>query len=191
MRVLVIPEDFRKDQYILKPIVEAMFADIGRKATVVVCQDPLLGGIAEALKFERMGQIFDRYRGMVDLYLLLVDRDGIVGRRAALDDRECWAREARKVVLLAENAWQELEVWALAGHDLPSDWAWTEVRADPNPKEHYFTPFARQRGLGNAPYEGRGVLAKEAAGRYGRIRQLCQEDVAVLEARVRAYLESC
>ena len=28
MNVLVIPEDFRKDQYILKPIVQAMMADL-------------------------------------------------------------------------------------------------------------------------------------------------------------------
>lgn len=25
MRVLIIPEDFRKDQFMLKPIIEAMF----------------------------------------------------------------------------------------------------------------------------------------------------------------------
>lgn len=31
MNVLVIPEDFRKDQYILKPIIEAMFAEIDQE----------------------------------------------------------------------------------------------------------------------------------------------------------------
>ena len=30
MNVLIIPEDFRKDQYILKPILEAMLAAVGK-----------------------------------------------------------------------------------------------------------------------------------------------------------------
>lgn len=50
MNVLVIPEDFRKDQYMLKPIVEAMMKEVGQKAKVAVCQNPLLGGIDQALK---------------------------------------------------------------------------------------------------------------------------------------------
>ena len=58
MRVLVIPEDFRKglsrgtrDQYILKPIISAMMSAVGKpRAKVQVCQEPLLGGVGEALK---------------------------------------------------------------------------------------------------------------------------------------------
>lgn len=58
MNVLVIPEDFRKDQYILQPIVQAMFAEIGRpRARVVVCKDPLLQGVSEAMKKERLSEI--------------------------------------------------------------------------------------------------------------------------------------
>lgn len=46
MKILVIPEDFRKDQYILKPIITAIMAKLGKPRTkVMVCQDPLLGGI--------------------------------------------------------------------------------------------------------------------------------------------------
>lgn len=41
MKVLIIPEDFRKDQYILKPIVLAMLASLEQpNALVQVCQDP-------------------------------------------------------------------------------------------------------------------------------------------------------
>lgn len=191
MKVLVIPEDFRKDQYVLKPIIEAMFAEIGCHARVIVCQDPLLGGISEALKKENLALVFDRYQGMIDLFLLVVDRDGLPGRRDALDERECWAKGILpgNVLLLGENAWQEVEVWALAGHDLPNEWTWADVRTDANSKEQYFTPFARSRGLQSAPYEGRGVLAKEAAGRYRRIRQLCPEDVGALERRVRTFAQ--
>ncbi len=69
MNVLIIPEDFRKDQYILKPIVEALMAAIDKPhANVRVCQDPLLGGVAEALKWDRIKEILSRYQGMVQVF---------------------------------------------------------------------------------------------------------------------------
>ena len=114
MNVLVIPEDFRKDQYILEPIVRAMLSALGRPtAKVRVCLDPLLGGIDEAMKKDRIREILDRYRGMVQLFLLCVDRDGKVGRRQALDGIEADAEAILRgrAHFLAENAWQELEVW--------------------------------------------------------------------------------
>jgi len=49
MNVLIIPEDFRKDQYILKPIIEKMLAHMGLRARVRVYTDPKLGGVGEAL----------------------------------------------------------------------------------------------------------------------------------------------
>lgn len=55
MRVLVIPEDFRKDQYMLLPIVKAMMGAIGKpRANVVVCKDPLLGGVDQATNWDRL-----------------------------------------------------------------------------------------------------------------------------------------
>lgn len=89
VRVLVIPEDFRKDQYILAPIFRRLLRVLGRQsAKVSVCQDPRLGGIGEALKYERLAEIVARYRGMVDLFVLCVDRDGDRNRRARLDNLE-------------------------------------------------------------------------------------------------------
>ena len=80
-KVLVISEDFRKDQFILKPIVEAMLATIGKaNARVQVCQEPLLGGISEALKWERIREILDFYRGRAHVFLLIVDREGQVAQ---------------------------------------------------------------------------------------------------------------
>ncbi len=62
MRVLIIPEDFRKDQYILKPIFERLFRAIGRpRAHIEVCQEPLLGGVDEALKSDRISEIVSFY----------------------------------------------------------------------------------------------------------------------------------
>jgi len=191
MNVLVIPEDFTKDEFVLKPIIQAMMEAIGRsQAKVQVCRAPRLRGVNQALDWERIAEIIDRYRGMTHLFLLCVDRDGNVGRREALNNIESKARSILPPSrgFLGENAWQELEVWVLAGHTLPSDWSWAEVRAEANPKERYFRPFAEQMRLVDAPGEGRKALAKQAAARYSRIRQLCQEDVAALESRIRHWV---
>lgn len=193
MNVLVIPEDFRKDQYMLKPIIEAMMRDVGKpKAKVRVCQDPLLGGIDQALKWERIEEIINRYKGMVNLFIMCVDRDGKEARKAVLGNIE---KEAANILtsgrlLLAENAWQEIEVWVLAGHNLPSNWNWQEIRKEVHPKENYFLPFAKMRSLLDEPGEGRKTLTEEAAQQYRRIRQLCPEDIAALEDRIRSWLAS-
>ncbi len=91
-------------------------------------------------------------------------------------------------MLFGENAWQEIEVWALAGQDLPRDWKWQEIRAEVHPKETYFEPFARQRGLTSEPGEGRTTLGREAAQNYTRCRSLCKEDIQSLESRLRDWL---
>lgn len=90
MNVLIIPEDFRNDQYVLQPIIEAM----------------LKAEFAPGCRF------------------------------------------------FAENAWQELEVWLLAGHDLPREWSWQEIRQERDPKERYFVPFAKSRGYSMSRAEG-------------------------------------
>ena len=44
--IIVIPEDFRKDQYILKPPFKKLMRSMGQQnARVEICNDPLLGGI--------------------------------------------------------------------------------------------------------------------------------------------------
>ena len=92
-------------------------------------------------------------------------------------------------VFLAEHAWQEIEVWVLAGmQDLPADWRWKDVRAERHPKEPYYDGYARARRVLDSPYEGRAILAQEAARSYQRIRQLCPEDVAALDERIRQAL---
>ena len=69
--------------------------------------------IGEALKPARLAGIVERYRGMIDIFVLCVDRDGDVDRRRVLDSME--ERYDHGLVFLAENAWEELETWTLAG----------------------------------------------------------------------------
>ena len=190
MNVLVIPEDFRKDQHLLRPLIQALLAHLGKpRAKVVVCFDPLLAGVSRALDEAELNTIV-RDNPMVDLFLLCVDRDGEPGRRAALDRLEARLQPRVKkesALFLGENAWQELEVWTLAGHDLPSDWQWAVIRTERDPKERYFEPLARARGVHETEGGGRRTLGEKAARRFRRVCQRCPE-VQTLCDRVRAWL---
>lgn len=189
MRVLIIPEDDRKDQYILDPIFNQLLRSIGKpRARIQVCRDPRLGGIVEAMKSDRIQEIVDRYKGMMDIFILCVDRDGKEGRRQRLDQLEEEFGDER--VFLAENAWEELETWVLAGLDLPPDLAWRTVRAEVEVKERYFEPLVDQRNLSDKLGGGREPLAEEASRRIDAIRQKCPEDFDVLAQRLEEAIQS-
>ena len=190
--VLILPEDPVKDGYVLKPIIEAMMRAAGKpQARVVVCVDPRFHGTSQALRWQFIQQALSRNAGMFHLYLLCVDRDGDVNRQAVLDSLEIQARTfiGQDRAFLAEHAWQEIEVWLLAGHDLPRKWVWKAIRDEPHPKERYYLPFAESRGVLDLPGEGRDKLAREAASHYDRIRGRCKEDIQRLEDRIRAWTE--
>ena len=73
MNVLIIPEDFRNDQYILKPLFSRLFQSIvKRRVHVDVCRDPLLGGVGEALKSERIAEVIGKHGGMTDIFILCI-----------------------------------------------------------------------------------------------------------------------
>ena len=183
MNILVIPEDFRNDQYILKPLFERLFANMGRqRAQIRVCRDPLLGGVGEALKSERIREIIQRYGGTTDIFILCVDRDGNPGRRRILDRIEGKFREG--CTFLAANAWEEIETWVLAGLNLPRDWRWAEVRAEKQVKERYFEPLAARRGVADGLGGGRKALGMEAARNIPAIRRKCPEDFDALARRL-------
>jgi hypothetical protein len=183
MNVLIIPEDFRKDQYLLLPLFTRLFWLIGKpRARVRVCLDPLLGGVQEALKIENLRSIIDRYAGMIDVFLLCIDRDGQVGRRQKLDTIE--RNLGALCSFLSENAWEELETWTLAGLDLPRDWQWNEIRAEVSVKGRYFDILAIKRGVADGPGGGRKVLGEEAARRVDVIRQKCHEDFGSIAGRL-------
>jgi hypothetical protein len=186
MIVLAIPESFRKDQFILDPILRAMLKWRGMgSARLEICRDPLLGGVEQALRLENIKFIVENHP-MIDLFLLCVDRDGDPHRRRLLDALEHDIKPFLKSHqrFLGEHAWQELEVWTLAGLDLPNDWRWSEIRAERDPKEAYFLKLARARGLDYEDDNGRKRLSLEASRRYKRIRRLCREDIVSLETRL-------
>ena len=190
MKVLVIPEDFRNDQYLLKPLFKRLFAGMGRKHThIEVCRDPLLGGVNEALKSERIREVVDQYSGMIDIFVLCVDRDGNGGRRTRLDRIE--SEFGSDGTFFAENAWEEIETWILAGLALPKDWNWADVRTEVHVKEKYFDVLAEERGVTDRPGRGRKELGDEAARKISAIRQKCREDFDALARRVEAAAQGC
>lgn len=187
MRVLVIPEDFRNDQYLLKPLFDRLFKTLGKpKARVKVCWDPLLGGVTEALKSNRIQEIVDQHDGMTDIFILCVDRDGVEGRQQSLDRIESEFGQERTFV--AACAWEEIETWALAGVDLPATWSWADVRAEIHVKETYFDILAKQRGVADEPGRGRKTLGKEAARNIVEIRRKCPEDFGALVQRIETII---
>ena len=186
MTVLVVPEDFRKDQFVLKPLLSKLLASLGKpRATVRVCQDPRLGGVGEALKPERVAEIVERYGSRVQVILLCIDRDGDAGRRQRLDQLERKFGEG----FLGAEAWEEIETWVLAGLKLPPKWNWADVRAEVQVKERYFEVLAKQRGVDGGPDGGRSALAEEAARRVGAIRLKCPDDFDHLARRLEAVVQ--
>lgn len=193
LNVLVIPEDCHKDQHMLDPIVTALVQTIIPHARVKVCTSPRLRGIAQVTDWGQIADIVDRYRGFIHLFLVIVDRDNVRDREAKLRTLESRAVDAFPQPdrgLLGACAWQEIEVWVLAGlTDLPKAWKWDDLRIESNPKETYFDRHARARHLHESVAGGRKALATEAARNYARIRGRCPE-IAHLEARIQGWHEA-
>jgi hypothetical protein len=194
MRVLIIPEDMRWDQDMLKPLFKAMMTHLGKpRAIVEVCQDPRFRGVSQVLKWENVEKVLKKYP-QVDLFIICVDRDGVESRGSVLQNLENQAQlslSRTSQIVLGAQAWQEMEVWVLAGfRDLPKEWKWEEVRSERDPKETYFYPYAKLRGVFENSGNGRGPLGREAGKNYDRVRLLCSE-VQTLEKRIEHWLREC
>jgi hypothetical protein len=186
MNVMIIPEDPTHDHYLLLPIFQRLFASIRRPPTkVTICLNPRMRGIDDALNTNRLRDVVSRYP-MVDYFILCVDRDGNTNRRDRLNEIE--QAFTGTPILIAENAREELETWALAGLRLPRSWVWAEVRAEVSVKERYFDPMAERMGVANGPGGGRKEIGVHAARRISTIRQKCPEDFGALANRLQSLL---
>ena len=189
MRVFLIPEDSRRDKFVLKPLFESLFRSIGKPRTRVrVCENPVLRGVGAAMNVDRLAQIVQRYKGETDVFVLCVDRDGDENRRDRLAELEARLRADR--AFFAENAWEELETWVLAGLTLLPGWHWKAVRAEVHVKERYFDVLAKARGVAQSAGRGRKPLAEEAARHIDAIRRKCPEDFDALAQRLEAHVRT-
>lgn len=184
MKVLVIPEDPTVDQYILKPIVGRLFSDLGRPARIDVLSKPRLRGVAQALSAPVLSGIADTYR-MIDLFLVLVDRDGDPERPTVAAAREA-EHGGRLFVCLAI---EEVEVWMLALHRSTLGVAWTEVRSERNPKERFAAPFLAANAPRLGAGEGRVWAMRELGAGWRGLLQVCPE-LQGLRDRVQSWFQS-
>lgn len=170
MKVLVIPEDPKLDQYILKPVVARIFADLGKSPRIEVLSNPRLRGVAEALDGSVLADIVATFP-MMDLFLVLVDRDGDTGRQAIADVRE-GEHPGRLFVCLAI---EEVEVWMLALHSKALGAAWKKVRSEVHPKERFANPFLAERAPKLGPGEGRAWAMRELGSQWRGVLRRCPE----------------
>lgn len=190
---MIIPEDPTLDRYILQPIVERIFEDLGRKARVEVLRDPHLRGVDEA--FEKVSEIIADRSGMFQLFLLLLDRDCNDGRRpgrnnvAMAEQRE----SEHPGVLLTCLAVEEVEVWMLALHrdELKQTLgaSWPEVREHCDPKERYAEPFLKGKGWLSTLGKGRKKAMEGLGSEWQGLLQVCPE-IAELKRRIAEWLDS-
>lgn len=170
MKVLVIPEDQQLDQYIVKPVVEALFDDLGLRARVAVLPEPRLRGASEALDREVVDGIV-RDNPMEDLFLLIVDRDCDRRNHEALAKQRESERTSKLIACLA---WQEVEVWMLALYKDQLGVRFTEVRAECDPKERFAEPLLDQLGR-EGPGQGRKHAMRALSGKWQSLRGTCPE----------------
>ncbi len=183
MKVLVIPEDPTLDQYILKPIVGRIFADLGRSSSRInVLTNPRLRGVAQALDSAILADVVETYP-MIDLFLVLVDRDGDARRHAVARRREA-EQEGRLFVCLAI---EEIEVWMLAVHREALGVAWSEVRAEIHPKERFAQPFLKDNAPKLDPGAGRAWAMRDLGARWKGVLQCCSE-IDELRQRIEQWL---
>ncbi|WP_434391302.1 hypothetical protein [Melittangium boletus] len=183
MKVLVIPEDPSLDQYILKPIVERLLADLGKHARVQILSRPRLRGVDQALDADTIADIVRTYP-MVDLFLILVDRDGHPKRQ----DRAT-ALESAHHGLFVCLAIEELEVWMLAAHRDSLSAPWSEIRREPHPKERYAHPFLAEQAPKLDPGQGRAWAMRALAGKWQGVLRACEE-LETLKQRLHAWIQS-
>jgi hypothetical protein len=185
MKVLVIPEDQELDRYIVRPVIEALFAELEIRARVDVLPEPRLRGASQALDPAIIGKIIDE-NPMIDLFRLVVDRDC---------DRD--GNEMKATARVRENpgkliacvALQELEVWLLALYKDELGVLFSKVRADCDPKEQWAEPLLANLGT-DSPGKGRKSAMKKLAGNYRSLRDTCTE-IRDLENAVRAWRAGC
>ena len=181
--VLVIAEDPRNDEYLLRPIAEAVLAEAGRpRARIQVLMDPRLRGYDAALRTIR-GDLNVRY-GYKDLWLFFPDAD-----RASPEAMATLERSLRDkgVTLFCCPAEPEVEIYACAAYLPATPGAFREWKSHPRLKEDVFNPLLRKHGDPKSPGGGRRSMIRKALGRRRQFFQIFPE-IAALRDRIIAHL---
>lgn len=190
IRISVVCEDHTLDQYVVRPVISALMAEIGKPRCIIrVVTDPKLNGI-DGLRQQFTG-ILRRYAAVSDVVIFAIDADGKDGldgrgnRKAAFDELLEGQTDARRGAVVV--AVQELEVWALWGSRTQIRDSWQKVRAELHPKERYFAPLLTDADKRH-PGKGRARLTElSLANGWASLRAGCPE-LGALEAEIRERL---
>jgi hypothetical protein len=182
VKVMVIPEDPTLDQYILRPVMERMFLDLGRNARVQVLANPRIRGVAQALDAATVARVVAMYP-MIDLFCIMVDRDGEPGRPVEAGKREAEHPDRLMVCLAVE----EIEVWMLAVHREQLDVPWQDIRSERDPKERFAEPFLAAHAPRQAPGAGRVWAMRDLGSKWRGVLRVCPE-LEALKQRLDAWL---
>lgn len=183
MKVMVIPEDPTLDRYILKPVMERMFLDLGRRAHVEVLDNPRLRGVAQALDAATVAQIVASRR-MFDLFCIMVDRDGVAERPLEARARE----EEHPDRLMVCLAVEEVEVWMLAVHREQLAAPWQDIRSERDPKERFAAPFLAAHAPKSSLGGGRVWAMRDLGSKWRGVLAVCPE-LEELKQRLGAWLQ--
>lgn len=187
LRIQLAFEDHTHDQYLVRPVVEALLKDAGlARSQVRAITDPRIRGVEDLRANACM--ILARYGPISDVVIFAIDadrQDGCEGRRdrKALFEATLAACESDSENYVVVVAHQELEVWALWGSRAELGAPWKTVRAEQHPKEVYLDKLLTQADL-RAPGKGRGrLIEKSLASGWTSLKQGCPE-LAVFETEL-------
>ena len=173
IKAVVICEDPRLDEYILRPVIEQIFNELGQKVKISFAPRTMIQGVNQALQKSRHQDVFSRYP-MADVFFLIIDRDGDEHREnGKFADRLAEAAEAGKQ-MFGCLAVEELEVWALALHHQDLNENWDSIREDCHPKETFFDPFVKLKKWGG-PGKGRKSAMKTLREKWDSLKNRCPE----------------
>ncbi len=184
LRVLVIPEDPTHNGYILKPLVEAVLADLGKhSARVQVLTSPRLNGYDQARMAIR-NELLTSY-GHLDLWLFMPDADRATPAAMLAMETEM---QGSGVALYCCPAQPEVEIYACVAYraEIAQDWAAT--RANPRMKEEVFAPLLAAHGDPRRAGGGRDQMVSESLRNLPLLYSLCPE-LKRLRDRVDTHLQ--
>ncbi|MBL8898953.1 MAG: hypothetical protein JNM84_15035 [Planctomycetes bacterium] len=123
---------------------------------------------------------------MIDLFVLVIDRDGAASGNA---DRAARAA-ALQEKLVATCATEEIEAWMLAIFAPELEQSWPAIRATLKVSDSIATPFLAQRGWISGPGAGRSRATRELGKRWSAVQNLCPEIRALKSTIERAIASS-
>jgi hypothetical protein len=174
IKAAVISEDHTLDEYIVRPVVEQVFAGLGQRCRVTMVNNPRLRGVAQALDPDTLVRVLANYP-MADVFLTIVDRDCDPNREMGRLANQLQAAADAGRTMFGCLAVEEVEVWALALHRDELAAEWDQVRSDCHPKENYFEPLARRKKWHTGPGKGRKAAMKELRSKWDSLKHFCPE----------------